>query len=425
MSAPGHIAIARDRQATSSSPRLGAASLRVAVCADYPEEGWPSMDRVATMLLAQLRRDYAGEIRATAVCPPFKRRAKRLRAGRPGGAASMADRLINRLWDYPRHVARLRADHEVFHVVDHSYSQLVHQLPGERTVVTCHDLDTFRSILCPREDRHSGPFRVMTRRILAGFRRAARITCDTAAIRDEIVSFGLVAPDRLVVAPVGVGASFASESDPVADRTAARLTGTREGTTEILHVGSTIPRKRIDVVLRVLAEVGHGMASLQLVRVGGPFTAGQQRLARDLGVDGRISVLDRVDEPTLAALYRRAALVLLPSDREGFGLPLAEALACGTPVLASDIAVLREVGGDAAEYCAPGDVAAWCVGVTALLEERRDRPNDWAARRAIGIARARQFTWEGFARQLTQIYAELAYRCPPVSVPGRSVVSPA
>ena len=61
-----------------------------------------------------------------------------------------------------------------------------------------------------------------------------------------------------------------------------------------------------------------------------------------------IVVLPFVDRATLAAVYRRAALALLPSEREGFGLPLVEALACGTPVVASDIPVLREVGGDAA-----------------------------------------------------------------------------
>lgn len=383
------------------------------------------MDRVATMLLAQLRRDYAGEVTATAICPPFVRRATPFGAHGPAGAALMVDRLLNRLWDYPRHVARLRAQHDVFHVIDHSYSQLVHRLPAERTVVTCHDLDTFRSVLYPHEERHSVAFRLMTRRILAGFRQAARVTCDTAAIRDEIVSFGLVAPDRLVVAPVGVGPTFASGPEANADRTAARLTGTPEGALEILHVGSTIPRKRIDLLLRVFAEVGRRIAPLHLVRVGGPFTPEQQRLARELGVDDRIVVLERIDEPTLAALYRRAAVVLLPSDREGFGLPLVEALACGTPVLASDIAVLRETGGDAADYCAPGDVAAWCRGLIALLEERRDHLERWAARRARGAAQARRFTWQRFASQLAQIYAELACGVSPALAPSPSVISPA
>ena len=76
----------------------------------------------------------------------------------------------------------------------------------------------------------------------------------------------------------------------------------------------------------------------------------------------RASPFLRPADRTLAAVYRRAALVLQPSEAEGFGLPVAEALACGTPVLASDLAVLREVGGEAAVYRAVGDVPAWSDG---------------------------------------------------------------
>ncbi len=81
------------------------------------------------------------------------------------------------------------------------------------------------------------------------------MTCDTAAIRDEIVARGLVPADRLVVAPVGVGRAYSSEPDPAADRAAARLVASPDGAIELLHVGSTIPRKRIDVLLRVFAAL--------------------------------------------------------------------------------------------------------------------------------------------------------------------------
>ena len=72
------------------------------------------------------------------------------------------------------------------------------------------------------------------------------------------------------------------------------------------------------------------------MRVGGPFTAAQQAQVRELGLGDAIVVLPLLDRSTLAAVYRRCALVLMPSEREGFGLPVLEALACGTPVVASD-----------------------------------------------------------------------------------------
>src|SRR5262245_14882714 len=169
--------------------------IRVAVCADFREEAWPSMDRVANELLGAIAAGHAASIHATAVCPPFNRRATRLSTG---PAALNIDRGLNRLVDYPRHVGRLATSYDVFHIVDHSYSQLVHRLPQGRSVVTCHDLDTFRSVIAAMEEPRSPLFKAMTRHILEGLRRAACVTCDTRAVRDEILARELAAPDRVV-----------------------------------------------------------------------------------------------------------------------------------------------------------------------------------------------------------------------------------
>jgi glycosyltransferase involved in cell wall biosynthesis len=120
-----------------------------------------------------------------------------------------------------------------------------------------------------------------------------------------------------------------------------------------------------------------------------------------------ILTLPFLDRATLAAVYRRSALVLLPSDREGFGLPVLEALACGTPVVASDIEALREVGGDAVTYCPVGDVACWRASILELLQARR-RPAEWAARRDAGIARAAAFSWSRYTREIAALYRRLA-----------------
>jgi len=378
------------------------------------------MDRVAARLVEYLRRNHQDEICVTPVVPPFVRRATRL-SRRAAGCVYTVDRLANRLWDYPCHVAKLAGDYDVFHIVDHSYAQLVHRLPANRTVVTCHDLDTFRSLLHPDDERRSIPFNAMMRHVLAGLRRAARVTCDTAVVADELIARQLASPERVVVAPVAVGPEFSSQVDVDADRAAARLAGCSPETTVLLHVGSTIPRKRIDLLLRMFRELRDRIPRLRLVRVGGPFTLDQRRLVQQLGIEDDIAVLDFLDDRTLAAMYRRAALVLLPSDREGFGLPVVEAMACGTPVVASDLPVLREVGGSAAEYCAPGAVAPWSTRVAELLNERWQSPVRWQTRIEAGLERAGCFSWSQFAARLAAVYHQVAAEAAPVLVRELSV----
>jgi glycosyltransferase involved in cell wall biosynthesis len=381
--------------------------LRVALCADYPQEHWPSMDRVADRLFEALRERHGRGVDVTLVCPRFQRRATRAWPSHAG--AANIDRGINRLIDYPRHVARLAASYDLFHVIDHSYSQLVHRLPPGRTIVTCHDLDTFRSVLTPEDDPRSPLFNMMIRHILSGLRRAAFVTCDTESVRAELVARGIMPLERTTVAPVGVGQEFSVSGEPEADAAAARLIGAPQGSLEILHVGSTIARKRIDVVLHCCARLRRHLP-IHLVRVGGSFTPAQEAIARELGLSSHMSVLPTIPDRVLAAVYRRAAIVILPSEREGFGLPVVEAMACGTVVLASDLPVLREVGGTAVTYCPGFDATEWARAAASLLRERSQRPQYCALRRENAIAHAQGFTWAAFADRIAAVYQNVAPR---------------
>ena len=377
--------------------------LRVAIVADFVEEGWPSMDLVADMLLDRLRADHGTAVAPELVRPALRRRVSRL----SGKTAFNVDRVMNRFWDYPRVLSKLADSFDVFHIVDHSYAQLVHALPAERTLVTCHDLDTFRSVLKPAFEPRSAPYRAMTRRILAGLRKAGRIACDTEATRDALIQYAGVRPERTSVVHNGPHPSCTPRWEAAAEAEATRLIGRGHGL-DLLHVGSTIERKRIDTLLRVFAALRPEFPGIRLIRVGGPMTAEQRALARDLGIEDRILSVPFLDRSTLAAIYRHCALLLLTSDREGFGLPALEALACGTPVVASNIPALREVGGAAVSFCEVDDVEDWRTRVATLLVERRDQPAAWASRKAAGVQRAAAFSWSRYAAQIVPLYAELA-----------------
>ncbi|CAN5683191.1 glycosyltransferase family 1 protein [soil metagenome] len=383
--------------------------LRLAIVADLLDERWPSMDLMADMLMAHTGRNGTC-LTPSLIRPSFSSRLPLIGRGN-GDAPPTAQRIAHRFWSYPRWLRRQpRAD--VYHIVDHSYAHLAHALPADRVVVTCHDVDAFRALL-PVGDSESTLPRVFVKRVLTGLQRAAAIACDSEATRSELVSNGLASAERTSVIPIGVHPACTAVPVLESDTIAAKLTGDA-GPADLLHVGSTIPRKRIEFLLEVLARVAEVRPDVRLWRVGGPLTEAQTTLARDLGVEQRITVLPFVTRSVLAAVYRRAALVLLPSEREGFGLPVIESMACGTPIICSDLPVLREVGGVTAEYCAPPSLASratadeWAMRIDALLTERKTEPEGWRARQARCVSHSSAYSWHRYAAQMQAVYLSLA-----------------
>lgn len=399
--------------------------IRVALLCDYPEEGWASMDLVADMILGHLAARPPGEVVAARVRPPWRGRFARVPALGSRGVARNADRTLNRHVDYPRHARRAAnsGDHDLYHVIDHSYSQLVHGLPPGRSVVTCHDLDTFRCLLDPAAEPRPRWFRALARRTLSGLEKAAAVACNSEDTRRAILRHGLLPADRLRVAHVAIHPACSPDPDPESDRIASEMLGPTDpdGPPEVLHVGTTIPRKRIDVLLQVFARVLSAAPGARLIKVGGRFTPEQSALAESLGVASSVTSLPFLGRGVLSSVYRRAALMLQTSDAEGFGLPVAEALACGCPVLASDLPALREVGGEAASYAPVGAIEAWSEAATSMLEQRRSRGDAWRTRRDEGLARAGLFSWPAHVEILMQMYRDVLSGVP---VSRREAASP-
>jgi len=374
---------------------------RVMVVNDLREEGWPSMDYTAAAIEGSLARHGAGQVTPVRCCPPMVRRFSSI-SDRLGHTA---DRLVNRFWDYPRTLRQRTGDADLFHIVDHSYAQLVHDLPAGRTVVTCHDTDTFRCLIEPEAEPRSAFFRAMTRRILDGFRRAAHVIADSDATRRALVDARLMTAERMSVVPLPVEPVFSPAADAAHDAWVQAQLGTVDtNRLELLHVGSTIERKRIDRLLDVVAGVRRRVPNVRLLRVGGAFTPAQQAQVARLGLADAIVPLPSLTRPQLAAVYRRAAMVVLTPDREGFGLPVVESLASGTPVVASDLPVLREVGGDVTAFCPVNDTDAWVTAIATLNEERLVNPRAWAVRQAAVVSHAGTFGEAAFAAQLIAVY---------------------
>jgi glycosyltransferase involved in cell wall biosynthesis len=260
----------------------------------------------------------------------------------------------------PRLLRRLRPE----------LSHFQHALPlGLRgpSIVTIHDLHFERDpSVMGLVDRVT--FKTVVPRAV---RRADRVLAVSERTKRDLVELYDVEPDKVTVTPHGVDAAF-SPGD-----------GTHDGF--LLFVGAVQARKDPLAALAAANAVG-----LPLV-VAGPEK--EPALARELRARGA-DVRGWVEKPELAELYRRAAAVVLPSRYEGFGVPVLEAMASGTPVVLSDDAALREVAGDAGVYGALAD------GVRTALAERERLAS-------AGLERAKRFTWEESARRTADVYREV------------------
>ncbi|HEX7667883.1 MAG TPA: glycosyltransferase [Polyangiaceae bacterium] len=367
---------------------------RIAVIADSPDENWPSMDLVAEMLVKEWRTTLASEVDAEKIEWAIPNAVRRVSSDR---RAFTVDRILGRFGRFPLHAALSRRRFDFFHVADHTYAQLVHVLPADRTGVYCHDLDAFRSLLEPEKEPRSAAFRTMVQVQLAGLRRARLVFHSTREVGRRLAS--IVDPTRLVYAPYGLSPEYTGEADP--NDGADQILASLEGAPFVLHVGSSVPRKRLDVLFEVFAKLHARRPELRLVQQGAKLSDVQREQTRRLGIASAIFQPPKLERRTLAGLYRRARAVLLTSDAEGFGLPVLEALACGAPVVASALPTTMEVGGAATAFVPIADVSAFVDAVERYLDD------DSYEAKSRRIEQARKFSWKAHAEVILGAYRAL------------------
>jgi glycosyltransferase involved in cell wall biosynthesis len=270
-------------------------------------------------------------------------------------------------------------------------------------VVTVHDLIPLR---CPGavSRRYRLLFRVLVARAIGAARRVIAVSEFT---RREILERYPRAAGRVAVVPNGVDPAFCAAADPGADRRVRERHGLAGR--YLLFVGVFEPRKNVPLLVdafEILRHTRPEAADLQLALAGGPGWRGETIAGevRSRGLEPAVRLLGYVPDADLPALYRGAALAVVPSRYEGFGLPALEAMACGAPVLASDAAALPETVGDAAELFTAGDPAALARRIADLAAA----PGRLAALRERGLARAAAFTWDRTAAGTLEVYREAA-----------------
>ncbi len=255
--------------------------------------------------------------------------------------------------------------------VDPELAHFLHVIPPH---CPCPAVLTVQDLSFERDPTVMGAWerRVFRTLVPRAARRAARILAISERTRDDLVELYGIAPAKITVTPLGVDPDF-------------RPGGQRGD--YLLLVGAIEPRKDPLAAAQAAQAVGR-----RLVVAGPSRDAALERALRDAGAELR----GYVPKPELVRLYQEAACVLFPSRYEGFGLPVVEAMACGTPVVARPDAALLEVAGEAAVFTV-GDLGE--AVRTALAGAERLS--------AAGLERAKRFTWAETARLTADIYREL------------------
>jgi glycosyltransferase involved in cell wall biosynthesis len=236
-------------------------------------------------------------------------------------------------------------------------------------------------------------------------RRADLIVVPSRFTKDEIVSWYGVPKERIAVVPNAVDAVFLS-SPTREDLARAR---SRNGLPEsfVLSVGTMQPRKDIPTLLRAFSGLRNDFPELRLVLVGGRGGKNYDRTIETVlseeGLEDAVIFSGYVPEEDMPALYASARAFAFPSRYEGFGIPLLEAFAAGTPVVATDIPSFREVGGDAISFFPSGDVAVLRESLYTLLIDEHLREERLRAERE----RLAGYSWAESAREMLAGYLSL------------------
>lgn len=270
------------------------------------------------------------------------------------------------------------------------------------SVVTVHDL----AFIAYPEAYHASKRRYLSLMTRLSVRRARRVIAVSAHTKDDLVHHFGVAPAKVTVIPNAMDSRF----HPASDLAAVARFKTDHHLPErcILFVGTVEPRKNLQRLIEAFARLGRAEQDVTLVIVGasGWMTSNLAPVVRRHELTDRVLFTGYVPDDELPRWYQAATVFCYPSLYEGFGLPVLEAMACGTPVVASNASSIPEVAGDAAVLVNPTDVAALSGALQTLLA---DAPRRAEMRRA-GIERARDYSWERTASATYAVLAEAARR---------------
>jgi glycosyltransferase involved in cell wall biosynthesis len=311
----------------------------------------------------------------------------------------------NGVWNYFRLGRWLRARLEPDDVFHAPYRILPRNIQT-KTIITIHDV---MQVVCPELVFPNRFIRAFVApywsfAIRSSLRRADRVLAVSQHSANDTLRVDASCASRLRVTLNGKSPSFRHIERETAERATSSIVPI--GQRFFLVVGGGYPNKNHVAAVSAFAKAFRDSENIWLLVVERrrPFPPELRRLVRRLRIDNRIQIRSSVEAEELIALYSRAEALVFPSLYEGFGLPVLEAMACGCPVLCSNVTSLPEVTGDAALYFKPEDKDEIANAMRQVLEDQNLR----ITLSERGVRRAALFNWRKMAVETIQAYREIA-----------------
>lgn len=312
-------------------------------------------------------------------------------------------KFYERFYHHPRVVNQIEAD--LFHIIDHTDGHLAYGLKkiGKPVVVTCHDLVQFVYPEILKNEAKIPAFSMAVwQYCVKGINAAERTIAISSNTARDIECWLNIEANKISVVPNGVGSECRILFEEI-------VAGWRQkyikSDTEIclLHVGTNHHRKNVETVFKVVKALVKLNVPVRLWKVGEDFYPEQKQYIQENNLTKYITLINCPSREDVIKFYNAANILIAPSLYEGFGLTALEAMACGTPVITTNVSSIPEVTGNAAVLVKPTDVNAMTQAVLRIDGDaafRQDLINK-------GLARAREFTWKRTAEQTAEVYERI------------------